>query len=500
MPGRQNTLARASARSGLRTPQHRHRPATVDAGSLLGLQATAGNQAVVSLLALRPRQPVVQRTPIGAGEKATDTALALRLGKEHAARIRRAGTLSAADRQAVNARLSFFEGDAHRIYLREVTPVLVAVSRPPPTEIEMPPDPASESAAELERWRADMLAQLAAIRADVERWQTVDIPALRQHAENLRLVAVRAHQRALGKEMRSGVKELSKGTMRWSLALTQEGLSPGSQFTGTPSAHMQIDFTPKQPRPGQTITFLQTKHQTGGGKPSSVTLDVIRDEFEPFYGADWLGGPAWQPEGAPSPYLNQPSTAADSTAHLYDGPWVPRGTQKVFETVAVVSETAEILGALTWGVAIGRLIDAEPANCSDVQTSGFAVALDRFYATPTAVGPDPERPENYDAILDGFGPDGAALTPNHVKQLDPVAALMVRTPTLRVLVAGFGDGRDTDARRVSDERAKQVVDHLVGKGVAATRIRPTGFGSLWARFPVATAGDRNRRVQIRLRY
>ena len=78
------------------------------------------------------------------------------------------------------------------------------------------PDPASQSAIEFERWRSDALAQPAAIRADVERWQTVDIPALRQHAENLRAVAVAANQKVTAKDVRSGVKELSNGTMRWS--------------------------------------------------------------------------------------------------------------------------------------------------------------------------------------------------------------------------------------------------------------------------------------------
>ncbi len=490
-------VARAPSRDqGIRPRRH---PVIDDAGRLLGLQATAGNRAVVSMLARRPGQAVVQRTPVGA----TDTALARRQGREHAARIKRAGTLSDADRQAVNERLSFFEGEAKRIYLRELTPTLVAVSRPKPAEIEMPPDPASQSAIEFEQWRTKALAELAAIRADVERWQTVDIPALRQHAENLRAVAVTANQKVTGKQVRSGVKELAKGTMRWSLALTQEGVSPGPRFTGTPSADIQISFTPKDPRRGQTVTFLQTKLQTGGtGPPSKPSMDVAQGgEFEPFYGVDWYGGPKWEPEPAPAqPYLNRPGTDADPTAHLYDGPWVPRGTQKVFEAVAVVSDTAETLGALRWGVAIGRLLDAEPANCTDGPSAEFAAAVDRFYATPAKIGPDPERQENYDAILDGFSPDGAALTADHLKQLDPVAALLVATPTMSVSVAGFGDEHDTDARAASDQRAKAVVDHLVGKGVATSRIRPTGLGSIWARFPVATAGDRNRRVQIRLRY
>ena len=292
-------MARAPSRASSKpTVRPRHRPVIGDAGRLLGLQATAGNRAVVSMLARRPGQAVVQRTPVGA----TDTALARRQGREHAARIKRAGTLSDADRQAVNERLSFFEGEAKRIYLRELTPTLVAVSRPKPAEIEMPPDPASASAIEFEQWRTKALAELAAIRADVERWQTVDIPALRQHAENLRAVAVTANQKVTGKQVRSGVKELAKGTMRWSLALTQEGVSPSPRFTGTPSADIDISFTPKDPRRGQTDHLpadeapdrrhrpaLQAEHGRGRRTSSS-----------PSTASTGTGGPDWEPESAPS--------------------------------------------------------------------------------------------------------------------------------------------------------------------------------------------------------
>lgn len=64
-----------------------------------------------------------------------DVQFARREGKADAARIRKGKTLSAEDRQIVNAKLKFFDGDAWRAYGREVKPALIEVTR---EEIEMP--------------------------------------------------------------------------------------------------------------------------------------------------------------------------------------------------------------------------------------------------------------------------------------------------------------------------------------------------------------------------
>jgi hypothetical protein len=48
-------------------------------------------------------------------------------GQKDAARIRKSGKLSSADRQEVNAKLGFFEGEAKEVYLREIKPTLLDV-------------------------------------------------------------------------------------------------------------------------------------------------------------------------------------------------------------------------------------------------------------------------------------------------------------------------------------------------------------------------------------
>ena len=56
--------------------------------------------------------------------------------QKDAARIRKSGTLSSKDRQEINAKLAFFEGEAKEIYMREIKPTLRQVT--PRADIEMP--------------------------------------------------------------------------------------------------------------------------------------------------------------------------------------------------------------------------------------------------------------------------------------------------------------------------------------------------------------------------
>ncbi|MCA1847516.1 MAG: DUF4157 domain-containing protein, partial [Actinobacteria bacterium] len=73
----------------------------------------------------------------------TDKRYALSLGQQDAARIRKSGRLSSEDRQEINAKLRFFEGEAWQVYEAQIKPALVEVSQ---EEIEMPPVPREELA------------------------------------------------------------------------------------------------------------------------------------------------------------------------------------------------------------------------------------------------------------------------------------------------------------------------------------------------------------------
>lgn len=61
--------------------------------------------------------------------KRSDKLFARRQAQADAARIRKSGTLSSEDRQLVNAKLRFFEGDAWKAYIDEIKPALVEATK-----------------------------------------------------------------------------------------------------------------------------------------------------------------------------------------------------------------------------------------------------------------------------------------------------------------------------------------------------------------------------------
>ena len=95
---------------------------------------------------------VLQRQPTFAGDGMhlpTDVAYATTLGQADAARLRKAGTLSAADRAGINAKLRFFQPPAWEAYGKEVKPALSEVTAAKPAGQEPDVEPFTD--AQLER-------------------------------------------------------------------------------------------------------------------------------------------------------------------------------------------------------------------------------------------------------------------------------------------------------------------------------------------------------------
>jgi len=95
----------------------------------------------------------------------------------------------------------------------------------------------------------------------------------------------------------------------------------------------------------------------------------------------------------------------------------------------------------------------------------------------------------------------AELTKGSYPSLDDIATSLATYPQVRIEVRGYTDdvGNAEANRKLSQERAEAVVKYLVGKGVAADRLKAQGLG---AANPIAdnkTADGRvlNRRVEIR---
>lgn len=328
-------------------------------------------------------------------------------------------------------------------------------------------------------------------------------------------LAAAQHQMEVQAGLWPGQCALAKGTMEWRLGPVEEA----DASAGSNKRTMQIRFTPKPAFANKTVSFLQTVRGLQSVRGTGMAkIDIGQSpKFRPFYGMNWDPKvKKWVPESIDTPTpagnKNQPSSTTDPTAYLYDEPWFYSGEGKIFESVAVIPETGETLGALTWGV--GDVPDyAETPACSDGTTAYFQLAVEKFY--------EPKKPEsrigeeNYDVILDRFSADDATLTSDQEKRLDPIVA-RIKTivakdnepagttkgrPSFTVVVGGFGDARDKDPMGASEQRAQAVASYLTSQNVPKESLDLRGFGATWARYELGTKeaqGGRNRRAQVRL--
>lgn len=98
--------------------------------------------------------------------------------------------------------------------------------------------------------------------------------------------------------------------------------------------------------------------------------------------------------------------------------------------------------------------------------------------------------------------DKAVLLPGYESELQKLIDLMTDFPYLRVEIEGHTDDQGSDAYndKLSDERAKAVVDHLVKHKVDAERILWKGYGKRQPLVPNTSEENRaiNRRVEFRV--
>lgn len=101
-----------------------------------------------------------------------------------------------------------------------------------------------------------------------------------------------------------------------------------------------------------------------------------------------------------------------------------------------------------------------------------------------------------------FGFNQAAIKSEFEKKLDALAELLRKYPNIDIVVSGHTDnvGQEAYNQALSENRAKNVADALMRRGVAPTRISYIGYGSRKPIVSNATEEGRqkNRRVEIKL--
>jgi outer membrane protein OmpA-like peptidoglycan-associated protein len=94
----------------------------------------------------------------------------------------------------------------------------------------------------------------------------------------------------------------------------------------------------------------------------------------------------------------------------------------------------------------------------------------------------------------------ATLRPESSPELDRIVKMLNDHPTMEIAIAGHTDSVGTPAtnRQLSEDRANAVEAYLIGKGIAAKRLRTHGYGETQPIAPNNTESGRqqNRRVEF----
>jgi outer membrane protein OmpA-like peptidoglycan-associated protein len=94
----------------------------------------------------------------------------------------------------------------------------------------------------------------------------------------------------------------------------------------------------------------------------------------------------------------------------------------------------------------------------------------------------------------------ATLTKKSLPVLDEVAKVMMANPSYLLKIDGHTDNVGDPAKnlQLSEDRAKAVKAYVMGKGVAESRIKATGYGDTQPKASNATAKGKaiNRRVEF----
>lgn len=157
------------------------------------------------------------------------------------------------------------------------------------------------------------------------------------------------------------------------------------------------------------------------------------------------------------------------------------------------NRTGAVVGAAAGaavGAAVGRRMDKQEAELRQIE--GVEVSRPSEGEIEVRLTND---------IL--FDYDSSALRPASRTTLNDLAANFTQYPDNQIIVEGHTDSTGTEAynQRLSEQRAANVADYLIGRGVPAGNMIVYGYGETDPKASNNTAEGRqlNRRVEIHIR-
>jgi outer membrane protein OmpA-like peptidoglycan-associated protein len=194
------------------------------------------------------------------------------------------------------------------------------------------------------------------------------------------------------------------------------------------------------------------------------TAGVAGQTQQPAQYGGGTGGVAGQ-----TPGFKRSADAADiKSAALFDTPGTTSGTANLdfaFESVARGEDTMITYGVVKWGFGLraGRVVN-EYLNVLDDASATFAAALERhrdFYV--------------HEPVTFYFPFDSDSFESAEAAKIDEFRAYLTRNPTVRLSLQGFADvrgGASKHNEQLSRRRAEAVAHELVARGIDASRIDP----------------------------
>lgn len=189
-------------------------------------------------------------------------------------------------------------------------------------------------------------------------------------------------------------------------------------------------------------------------------------------------------------------------------------TKKPLEaTVELIDNVKnEIIASFTSNSSTGRYLVSLPAGRNygiAVKKEGYLFHSENFDIPNTAAFQEVTKDVELKNVAVGskiilknifFDFDKATLRPESTNELERLTKLLQDVPTLKIEIGGHTDSKGADDynKKLSDNRAKAVVDYLVSKGIAANRLTSMGYGE---EQPIATNdNDEGRQLNRRTEF
>ena len=147
-----------------------------------------------------------------------------------------------------------------------------------------------------------------------------------------------------------------------------------------------------------------------------------------------------------------------------------------------------------------RWTEVDARGCSlDSDGDGVTDEKDRCPDTPAGARVNVHGCWVLSGVL--FDTGKSTVKPEMAGELEEVAAVMRRNPELKIEIQGHTDSVGDAAynRRLSEQRARAVMNYLIGEGISAGRLRARGLGESRPAASNDTAEGRaiNRRVELK---